>query len=899
MNTKHSSAVVQETSDKLNKLKGQAAKDAKELKRKAKQDAKLLKQKAKDDAKQLAENVNNDIYKIRHNLQSKLSIRYLIVLTIVVLVLMGIGLVNIYQSNLKTTQLTSHSALSTAAGVVERSIGLMISNAEVAGSSEVLSNPDAQLSDKMTTVKLLKNLNRYVEVGFVGADAHGYAGVGMMDFSAYDHFKVAIKGDNYISEPQPYGSKQAWSVITSVPNYNSDEIVGTVYIVDKIETINNKIAALTFGKTGYAYVLNDSGKVIYHKDINKVYEGFNAIELAKTDKSYADMAKAMQTILSENSGDLLYTNGGTKMYATFLPVPGHEQWTVVLEAPYSEFMGGVTALFIVDLIISVILLALCVFYCRRDVHKIISPLVGVKERLQLLAQGDLTSPVPQAVADDEIGRLSVALNRTVTDLRHYIAQLSDILSKMANSDFTAELQEDFSGDFVSMKISIDKILDAFNETLGNLHSTVNDVSTGSAQLATEAVVLSDGASEQANAVSKLLRSIEHFKIKTTENAQNIESADANASETGRRLNDSNAQMSQLIIAMNDISQKSSEIGKIVSTIENISLQTNILAINASVEAAHAAGKAGKGFAVVADEVRALAEKSSQAASSTKDLIEGSIKAVANGVNLARSTGNSMQAVALRANNILDALDGISGNSSVQEQLVNDITLSADRIASVVQTNSATAQQSASASEQLSAQASALSLVVKQFRLRGIDYTEIENEEIITLSDDELALQNDEIDEVSAEKSEEPAKPKRKRKAPAKKPNKKAELSENSDADIIDELDAPPTKPKAAAKPKAPAKPKAAAKPKAPTKSKTATKPKAPAKSKASATEVLQSEDLSLSQNSQTANALNTLDTSAGELKGDNLNNLTNEQNDFSAIDLLENRAEQTELLPNI
>lgn len=358
-------------------------------------------------------------------------------------------------------------------------------------------------------------------------------------------------------------------------------------------------------------------------------------------------------------------------------------------------------------------IALCIYITKS----IVAPLVEIRKASNEMSQGKLDAQISYQ-SKDEIGQVSDSMRETLTTLSSYIRDIDHVMGELAGGNLNIQTTADFRGDFISIQKSIQNLTDSMNETLTQINQSADQVASGSDQVSNGSQALSQGAAEQASSVEELAATINEISSQVNKNATNALQASAKANSVGEEMISSNQQMQDMIQAMEEISSSSNEIGKIIKTIEDIAFQTNILALNAAVEAARA-GAAGKGFAVVADEVRNLASKSAEASSSTASLIEGSLRAVEHGARIADATAKSMESVVEGAKEMAATVDRISEASKEQANSIMQVTQGVDRISDVVQTNSATSEESAAASEELNNQAQVLKGLVSRFRLKGI------------------------------------------------------------------------------------------------------------------------------------------------------------------------------------
>ncbi|NLO47161.1 MAG: HAMP domain-containing protein [Clostridiales bacterium] len=291
--------------------------------------------------------------------------------------------------------------------------------------------------------------------------------------------------------------------------------------------------------------------------------------------------------------------------------------------------------------------------------------------------------------------------------------------KLADNDFSEDISDRFlkRNDEIGMLAqAFQKLIDRINDTLENIGSAASQVSAGSKQLSDSSTALSQGAAEQASSVEELTTSLEQIAAQTRHNANNATQVSTLSEEMKASAVAGNVQMDDMLGAMEEISQSSGNIAKIIKVIEDIAFQTNILALNAAVEAARA-GQHGKGFAVVAEEVRNLAARSSSAAKETTALIEGSAKSVENGSKIAQKTAESLNEILERITEVSSLISEIAVASNEQSNGIDQINQGLEQISQVVQSNSATSEESAASSEELAGQAELLQEQIMQFRLR--------------------------------------------------------------------------------------------------------------------------------------------------------------------------------------
>ena len=353
-------------------------------------------------------------------------------------------------------------------------------------------------------------------------------------------------------------------------------------------------------------------------------------------------------------------------------------------------------------------------------HGITQPVTELEQAARAMAKGEFSAVRVAYDSRDELGSLAGDIRSMVKTLTDVIQNETYILNEMAEGNFSVHSERDeyYIGEFEQLLRSMKKINRGLSELLLQISQSADNVAASSEQVSSGSQNLAQGTTEQAASVEELTGMMSEISDQAYRNSRDAQEASEKAQMVKENATESSRSMHEMVKAMAEISGKSDEIRKIVKTIEDFSFQTNILALNAAVEAARA-GDRGKGFSVVANEVRSLANQSSAASKSTAALIQSSLQAVENGRKIANETDNALAEVVSGIDNVSELLFHITDASSKQFDANRQVTENINLISEVVQTNSATAEECAAASEELASQAQLLKELVSHFKLADL------------------------------------------------------------------------------------------------------------------------------------------------------------------------------------
>ena len=496
------------------------------------------------------------------------------------------------------------------------------------------------------------------------------------------------------------------SFYMTVPILDGDRFLGIVTTEISTEVFNELDMSTLGYENVFFDVLDNQNNFVYSN--NPDAKGKNLGDLIG--QKYNDMlVEKMQ------SKEAFFQRDGQVRYYVPLQIEGVDWWvqTAMTIPHFDQEKNQLLFALILSEVIIFILVQVINFV---RISNALKPLKKISEVGKEVAGGNFDVEIHYP-HKDEIGELSRSISEVIGRSKKIVFDLRDRLDAMAGGNFTENLEsEEYVGDYAPLLESLKHIQEDMNKTLQEVHASSVQVLSSAEQVNTGAQSLSQGATEQASSIEELSANMQDISHSIQASTKTAGEAYKLQGEAGVAVLQSNEKMEEMRKAMDDITAKSNEISKIIKTIDDIAFQTNILSLNAAIEAARA-GAAGKGFAVVADEVGNLAQKSAKAAQNTGLLIEETIEAVEKGAKITEETAESLNSVSKSTEEVNTLIEKISSASSKDLEGITSLNQGLQQISSVVQANSATAEQSAAASEELTGQANKMNELVERFQLK--------------------------------------------------------------------------------------------------------------------------------------------------------------------------------------
>lgn len=478
----------------------------------------------------------------------------------------------------------------------------------------------------------------------------------------------------------------------------------------KYDVLHDVLSNINVGKRGLAMIISRTGEVVGHPDQNIVLRGSTLSEL------YGEEDSEMYSRLTDGeTGATETTLGSETMILAYSPVRG-TQWALMVEVPKSDYAYLTNRAIGMTAVAALILLLISVGVIFRLSRSISSSVKRMTSRIVSLADGDLHSAVEQARSGDELELMSCTLSATVESINQYISEIEEVLGHIAAGNLNVEPEGYYKGDFALIRDSLSNIIRSMNETMHDFSVAALDLSHEAERLSGRSGELHQASMEQSDAADELVSKVSQVKEGLDLVTQNTDQTRNKTEEITQRIGDANARMKELSQTMDRINVNANEITKISKAIGDIAAQTNILSINASVEAARA-GAAGKGFSVVANEVKQLAAKSAESAKMTTDMVANTLHIIQSGVSLTADTADALRSISQVSVEIRDITQHLSESVGKQQNALNAMEQQIDTISSIASRNLQSAQESEQSSGLLAQEADELQNKVGKFTLK--------------------------------------------------------------------------------------------------------------------------------------------------------------------------------------
>lgn len=489
----------------------------------------------------------------------------------------------------------------------------------------------------------------------------------------------------------------------SISMLSEDEEV-TQYYIAEAET------EMQLVETNLNYLLEN-----YRGDTARIQEALNMLKTADTHRlSVQELAASNK---NSEAAELFITNYIPQMLEIqTLVIAMDENTTVLADTTFSDANRMQTLVIILAMALSAVVFAVAILLASKLTRSLVTPISELEDTAKQMAAGSLSVSIAHESAD-ELGSLAKSMTTLSQNVKEIVVDLGHVLAGLADGDFHVKSNclDKYVEDYAPILASMRLIRDNLNDTLKQINESAEQVSLGSDQMAQSAQSLAEGATEQAGAVEELTATVESVSTISDQNADASQNAYEKVHAAEIEAGKSQEDLKELTNAMERINDTSKEIENIIASIEDIASQTNLLSLNASIEAARA-GDAGRGFAVVADQIGKLAADSASSAVNTRNLIAKCIDEIESGNRITEKTVESIKGILVSMNEFAQMAKASSETSHDQADMLKQVEQGIEQISKVVQNNSAAAQETSAASEELSAQAEGLKQQVEKFQL---------------------------------------------------------------------------------------------------------------------------------------------------------------------------------------
>lgn len=602
------------------------------------------------------------------------------------------------------------SMTKTASQNLEGNLHMLSDRIFMIGENEAITDPGSSQEGKLSVLENAQSGIEFAWLGLYNAEGSLYLGDEKCPASLKERklFPLLQETQNMVID-DIFENGDVLELAVGLPIFNTEGELN-YYLVGSYnyDILSDVLSSINISANGEAFIVNADGRIMGHRNTDLVREQTDMAEYVGTDV-------IENKVVSGETGIMAYEYKKDTELISYVPINGTD-WYLAIIVPRSDFMGPANDSILLGIYITLGILLVAGIYTVAYASRIKNSLKGVTNRIELLANGDLKTPTKISRTKDETQVLSASLSNTVNSINGYISELSKILSSISEGDFDVSVEGEFHGDFVIMKESLNSIIVSLSQMLMSVQDSSKEVLETAGIVSESAVQVHTGSSEQSSSLMVLTEETKAIEENISEVDNNTRMAGELMEKAKTSMDAGDANMKNLLKAMEDINNNSLEITKVNRILENIAAQTNMLALNASVEASRA-GEFGKGFAVVASEVRELAAQSTDSAKHASEVINSSLKAIENGVIYAKQAAESFDDINEVTSKMTDITKRLEESVSVQKESLANMSDQIAQISNVAQRNLDSSYESTTASQKLHKQAEGLQNISGQFRLR--------------------------------------------------------------------------------------------------------------------------------------------------------------------------------------
>lgn len=556
-----------------------------------------------------------------------------------------------------------------ASKVVRERVNSQLNALEVLAESDFIKSDKFSINEKLQILKSEVQRSNHLWMTIVDAKGNAITTAdGTGNVTGSDYFRAAMSGRGAVSDPFQSKIANGMVVAYAVPIKDNDEIKGVLLAVrdgNELSTLTNDIQ---YGNGGEAFILNQKGNVIAHKDKNLVAQKYNAIKEVEKDSGLASLVELEKQMIEGKEGVGEYTDNGITKYMGYAPIEG-TSWSLAITAPKSEVMAKVSSLVKAILTISILILLIGIIITYLIALNISKPIKTASDYLEVVATGDFTREVPVKLlkAKDETGTLAKAINTMQDSIKNIIKEVAD------ESSIVSEMLNNVNSD-----------MEYLNKDIEEISATTEELSAGTEQTASSTEEMSATSTEIEKAVESIAAKAQEGAIIAGNVSKMAEEMKQNAIVSKENAIGVYGNTKTSLQKAIEQSKAVNQINELAEGILEITSQTNLIALNAAIEAARA-GEAGKGFAVVAEEIRKLAEDSKNMVTRIQDVTNVILESVN---NLSNSSGEILEFIDKKVlrdyDTLVESSEKYSENSINIDKMVMEFSATSEELLASVQ-----------------------------------------------------------------------------------------------------------------------------------------------------------------------------------------------------------------------